>query len=122
MKGIIFGLLLSSISLINFSYAQPNRNNVHEAVEFIISKFESNDIVAIGETHDKIEVTDLYISLVENIEFREKVDFIVIEMGNHLFQPVLEDYVNGKNVEKTELYKLWRDHTSCLLMKTITLD
>lgn len=115
MKGIILGLLFVGSTVINFTHAQPNKNNVHEAVEFIISKFENNDIVAIGETHDKVEVTDFYIRLVENIEFGEKVDFIVIEMGNHLFQPVLEDYVNGKNVDKTELYRLWRDHTSCML-------
>jgi len=84
-------------------------------MSFIVNKFNKHDLVAIGETHDKREVTDFYISLISNSEFRKKVDFIVIEMGNHLYQNTLDNYISGEEIDKKDLYKLWRDHTSCML-------
>lgn len=98
---------------VKYIYAQPATENIFAATDFIINQFDVNDIVAIGETHDKVEVTDFYIQLVEKDEFRNQVDFIVLEMGNHLFQSTLNDYINGKEVEEKDLFKLWRDHTSC---------
>ncbi len=115
MRILSFRIVILSLTLINTVYGQPNQRNIHDGVEHITISFDNYDIVAIGETHDKVEVTDFYIELVKNEAFRKKVDFIVIEMGNHLFQPVLDDYLNGKKVKQSELYKLWRDHTSCML-------
>ncbi len=112
MKNVLFKILLC-LSL--HATAQPNPDHIHEAIEHITSQFDSHNIVAIGETHDKVEVTDFYIELLGNKEFRKKVNVIVLEMGNQLFQPVLDDYIDGKEVEKETLYKLWRDHTSCML-------
>lgn len=96
-------------------FGQPKKESIKNGISFIVNKFNKYDLVAIGETHDKREVTDFYIELVSNLEFRKKVDFIVIEMGNHLYQNVLNDYISGKEVDEKDIYKLWRDHTSCML-------
>jgi len=103
--------LITSVCMV----AQPSKNNVFEGIHYIVKKIKEYDIIAIGETHDKVEVTDFYIKLINNKEFRKQIDVIVIEMGNNLHQQILDDYISGKNVYKKNLYKLWRDHTSCML-------
>ncbi len=108
-------LLILALLVPQLFYAQPSNSNVFNGIDFVASKFKTHNIVAIGETHDKVEVTDFYIDLLDNKSFQKSVDVIVIEMGNHLFQDVLDDYINGENVDQQELYKLWRDHTSCML-------
>ena len=115
MPNIRWITLMICLFLSIHTYSQPKQSNVYNGVEFIVNKFDTHDIIAIGETHDKIEVTDFYIKLVQNEEFRKKVDFLVIEMGNHFFQEVLNDYISGGEVDEKVLYKLWRDHTSCML-------
>lgn len=111
-------LLITILLFITYSVqllAQPQKKNVHKGIPFIVNKFDQYNIVAIGETHDKVEVTDFYIDLVKNDEFRKKVDFLVIEMGNHLYQNILDDYISGKTIDEKEIFKLWRNHTSCML-------
>ncbi|MCG8394050.1 MAG: ChaN family lipoprotein, partial [Pseudomonadales bacterium] len=108
-------LLILTLLVRQLIYAQPSDNNVFNGVDFVVNKLKTHDIIAIGETHDKVQVTDFYIDLLNNKSFQELIDVIVIEMGNHLFQDVLDDYIKGEKVDKQKLYKLWRDHTSCML-------
>ena len=108
---IIFFLALSSWHL----FGQLKNENIYDGILFIVNKFDQFDLVAIGETHDKKEVTNFYIKLINNNEFRKKIDFIVIEMGNRLHQDVLDDFISGKKIDEKNIYKLWRDHTSCML-------
>lgn len=95
--------------------AQPHKDHIHEGVDFIVENLDQYDLIAIGETHDKKEVTDFYIQLISTPDFAKKVDFIVIEMGNHLYQKNLDDYISGNENNLNDLNKLWRDHTSCML-------
>jgi hypothetical protein len=43
--------------------------------------------------------------------FQRKVNDIVIEFGNPLYQPILDQFVNGDDVPFTELSKVWKDAT-----------
>ena len=115
MKKRTLSIIILFLTLSLHLFGQPKKENIHDGITFILNKFDRHDIIAIGETHDKIEVTNFYIDLVKNDEFRKKVDFIVIEMGNHLYQNILDDYISGKEIDEKDTYKLWRDHTSCLL-------
>ena len=95
--------------------SQATPNNIYDGVEYILKGFEQLDIVAIGESHGIKEVTDFYIELVKNENFRKKVDAVVFELGNSLYQEDLDNYIFGKNNDTLKIKKLWRDHTSSFL-------
>lgn len=116
MQKRLFTILILGVLCTNAAFAQLQSKNAYDGIAFITAKFDTHDIVAIGETHDKVEVTDFYIELINQKAFRKKVDFLVIEMGNHLYQDLLDRYILGsKQVEEKQLYQLWRNHTSCML-------
>lgn len=50
----------------------------------------------------------LIFSLIRNPAFSEKVNMIVFESGNSLYQLILDRYIAGENVPFTEVQKVWR--------------
>jgi len=58
--------------------------------------------------HDMQDLNDLIFSLVRNPAFSQKVNDIVFESGNSLYQPILDRYIAGENVPFTEVQKVWR--------------
>ena len=95
--------------------SQAAKSNIYDGIEYILKGFDQFDIVAIGESHGVKEVTDFYIELVQNENFRKKVNSIVIEFGNSLYQEDLDNYTIGKSHDSLRIKKLWRDHTSSFL-------
>ncbi len=114
MTKYILNLLLFTFLIIT-THSQPASTNIHDGIQYISNKLETVNIIAVGETHDKVEVTNFYIELVNNKKIANNIDYIVIEMGNSLYQPILDKYLAGENVPEKELYNLWRDHTNCML-------
>ena len=53
-------------------------------------------------------LNDLVFSLIRNPAFSEKVNDIVFESGNSLYQPILDRYIAGEEVPFTEVQKVWR--------------
>lgn len=90
------------------SVMQPRPQN---AIRGIVEAFDRFPIVAIGEGHSLREAGDFYVSLVKDIEFQKKVNDIVIEFGSRLSQPILDRYVNGEEIPRTELQQVWRNTT-----------
>jgi len=95
------------------SKTTPNR--IYNGIDYILKGFENFDIVAIGESHGIKEVTDFYIELVSNDNFRKNVDVIVFELGNSLYQEDLDNYIFGTTSDTLTIKNLWRDHTSSFL-------
>ena len=95
--------------------SQTTPNSIYNGVEYILKGFEQFDLVAIGESHGIREVTDFYIELVNNENFRRHVDAIVFELGNSLYQEDLDDYILGITNDTLSIKKLWRDHSSSFL-------
>ena len=81
------------------------------AIRGIMEAFNHFPIVAIGEGHSLQQAGDFYGSLVKDIEFQKNVNDIVIEFGSRLSQPILDRYVNGEEVPRTELQQVWRNTT-----------
>ena len=77
----------------------------------IIQLFEYRPLVAIGEIHGHSQLYDFLNDLMLSPAFHSIVNDIVIEGGNALYQPLLDDYISGKNVTKAELQKLWLNTT-----------
>jgi len=63
------------------------------------------------EDHGMKDVYDFIFSLIRNPAFPERVNDIVVECGNSLYQPELDRYISGEDVPFTEVRKVWRNTT-----------
>jgi hypothetical protein len=75
----------------------------------VLRAFETHDIVLIGEIHSNKQEYDWYRSLVATPEFADRVDDIVLEMGNSLYQESVDRYVRGEDVPLEDVQKAWRN-------------
>src|SRR5437762_2936714 len=77
----------------------------------LISAFDQVDIIALGETHQWRLDTDLRIALVRHPDFAKKVRYIEVEFGSTTEQPILDRYIRGENVPRTQLEQVWKTTT-----------
>jgi hypothetical protein len=54
---------------------------------------------------------NLWISMVDNPAFRNKVRSIVVEFGSTTEQLTLDRYIRGENVSKAQLEQVWKTTT-----------
>jgi hypothetical protein len=78
------------------------------AVAAILALFDKYEVVAMPQDHGMQDLDDLIFSLVRNPAFSQKVNDIVFESGNSLYQPILDRYIAGEDVPFTEVQKVWR--------------
>src|SRR6185295_3971643 len=64
----------------------------------IIEAFNQYSIIALAEAHRLQEEHDFIISLIRDPAFSLKVNDIVIEWGNALYQSTLDRYIAGEEV------------------------
>lgn len=110
MKKVVLSLLVVLLvgSLLPVQ-AQESEPQVVNAVEGVLAAFDSYPVVAIGEQHGIHELGEFYQALLRHPEFAEKVDALVLEYGNALYQDVVDRYVAGEEVPYSELQKAWSD-------------
>ncbi|TJY37776.1 hypothetical protein [Pontimicrobium aquaticum] len=108
MKKIL--MTLGFILISKFSFSQ-NEGSIAR----IVKAYDSTSIVAFGERHDQIELIEYYKNLVNDKSFQEKVDDIVLELGNSFYQEVLDRYVSGQNIPFKEVRNVWFSATNSLL-------
>jgi hypothetical protein len=63
----------------------------------------------IGEIHSNQQEYDWYRSLVATPEFADRVDDIVLEMGNSLYQTSVDQYVSGEDIPLQQIQKAGRN-------------
>ncbi|MGD0630384.1 MAG: hypothetical protein ABR987_13595 [Terracidiphilus sp.] len=80
-----------------------------DAAPAIIQAFDSHTIVMFGEAHENKQEYEFLCALVSTPEFRAKVDDIVVEFGNSLYQKTVDDYIAGKGVPIGEVQKAWQN-------------
>jgi len=81
----------------------------------MIKAFDKYPIVALGDAHDCPEIYEFIGSLVKNPDFPNRVNDIVVEFGNALYQDVIDRYVSGNDVSPAELSQAWRNTTQILV-------
>lgn len=81
------------------------------AVSTILAAFDKYQVVAMPEAHGMKDLDDFILTLIRTPNFSDKVDDIEVECGNSLYQPVLDRYIAGEDVEFTEARKAWRNTT-----------
>ncbi|GHO89452.1 hypothetical protein [Dictyobacter formicarum] len=92
------------------------------ATEAILKAFDKHQLVALGDVHGLDQERAFIISLIKNPQFTDIVQTIVIETGNAKYQALVDDYINGKDANKEELSKVWRDLTVSGMGPTDTMS
>jgi hypothetical protein len=82
-----------------------------DAFDGIVKAFDKFPIVALGEAHRLQEEADFIAQLIRRPAFSAKVNTIVVEFGNALYQDVIDRYVAEQEVSRTELQQVWRNTT-----------
>src|SRR5262245_59959188 len=85
------------------------------AVEAIIKVCDQAPLVGCCEIHGLQEQADFTSLLIRHPAFSTKVNDIVVEFGNGLYQDVMDRYVAGKDVSPSELRQVWRNTTQLLV-------
>jgi hypothetical protein len=80
-------------------------------VESVLAAFDSANLVALGERHWAREDSQFRLALVRNRGFPRRVNDVVVEFANPLYQPLLDRFVNGEPVPAGEVQHVWRDTT-----------
>ena len=96
--------ILLALSSICSAQGNPKLENATTAVT---RAFESHDIVMLGEIHGNKQEYEWLRSLVANPEFADRVDDIVVEFGNSLYQKSVDRYVSGEDVPLEQVQKAW---------------
>jgi hypothetical protein len=78
----------------------------------IIEALDRHQIVALGDLHGCEEFYQFIDRLLRRPDLADRVNDIVVEFGNALFQDVADRYTSGREVSPEELSKIWRDHTN----------
>ena len=82
-----------------------------DAVTGIFTILDSVPLVAIGDIHAVAEEGAFYQKLVRHPQFGSKVDDLILELGNELYQDVADRYVSGKTVPVDSLRMIWENTT-----------
>jgi hypothetical protein len=97
----IFILALSSVCV---AQDHPKLENATVA---LLRAFGTHDIVMLGEIHGNKQEYEWLRSLVATPEFADRVDDIVMEFGNSLYQKSVDRYVSGEEVPIEQVQKAW---------------
>jgi hypothetical protein len=87
--------------------AQADRSPKN-ATAVVLQAFETHDIVMLGEIHNNKQEYEWLQSLVSNPEFADRVDDIVMEIGNSLYQKSVDRYIAGDAVPIEQVQRAWR--------------
>jgi hypothetical protein len=102
-----FSLLVAMImTLASGAQTEPI---LEDATRAILKAFQSHDLVMLGETHGNKQEYDWLRSLVDAPEFADRVDDIVMEFGNSLYQEAVDRYVRGDEILLERVEGAWLD-------------
>jgi len=83
--------------------------NPQDATAAVLRAFGTHNIVIIGETHGNKQEYEWLRLLVGTPEFADRVDDIVMEFGNSLYQKSVDRYIAGEDVPVQQVQKAWRN-------------
>lgn len=89
------------------------RPNAAAATTFhaILRLLATHPIVALGMDHTQQDEMDFAVALVTSAGFADKLDDVVVECANRLYQSTLDRYVAGEEIPFNEISKVWRNTT-----------
>lgn len=108
------GFLLRALFVAIFVCLAPNPiSRIDEewraVADELVQRFNTFDLVALGEWHGSKDDADLRAEIVEDPGFPEKARVVVIECGNSRYQDTLDRYIAGESVAYEQIRRVWRD-------------
>jgi hypothetical protein len=82
-----------------------------DAESTLLAAFDRYEVVGMGAGHGFKDLDDFILHLLRNPAFPGKVNDVVVECGNSLYQPILDRYIAGEDVPLTEVRQVWRNTT-----------
>jgi len=82
-----------------------------DAESTILAAFNKYEVVGISAAHGNKDLDDFLLHLIRNPAFPSKVNDVVVECGNSLYQPTLDRYIAGADVPLSEVRQVWRNTT-----------
>jgi hypothetical protein len=86
-----------------------NKLTPEDPTKAILAAFDRYEVVGMDAAHGNKDLDDLILHLVRDPRFPNKVNDVVVECGNSLYQGILDRYIAGGTVPLTEVRKVWRD-------------
>lgn len=105
------GLQLASFAVIQQPSATSvtNAPRVQDATAAMVDAIGTHGIVMFGETHANKQEYAWLCSLVRDPRFHARVDDIVVEFGNSLYQKSIDRWIAGEDVPAAQVQKAWRN-------------
>jgi hypothetical protein len=82
---------------------------VQDATAAMVEAINTHTIVMFGETHANKQEYSWLCSLVRDPAFHARVDDIVVEFGNSLFQKSVDGWIADEDVPLAQVQKAWRN-------------
>ncbi len=101
--------LLLFTGLAALCVAQDRQPKPQPATAAVLRAFDTHNIVMFGEYHGCKQEHEWLRALVSTPEFDDRVDDIVVEFGNSLYQKSVDRYIAGENVPFAQVQQAWRN-------------
>jgi hypothetical protein len=88
--------------------------NPEDATKALLAAFDRYEVVAMGAGHGNKDLDDFILRLVRDPALPGKVNDVVVECGNSLYQPILDRYIAGGDVPLSEVRPVWRNTTQSM--------
>jgi len=85
--------------------------NPEDPTKAILAAFDKYEVVGMDAAHGSKDVDDLILHLLRDPGLPSKVNDIVVECGNSLYQGTLDRYIAGESVSLSEVRQVWRNTT-----------
>jgi len=82
-----------------------------DATKAILAAFGKYEVVGMGAAHGNQDLDQFILNLIRDPELPGKVNDIVVECGNSLYQPILDRYIAGDDVPLDQARQVWRNTT-----------
>ena len=109
LKTMRAAALAATIGLALLGPARAAETTVRPAVDGIFAAFQQHPLVGLGDAHGLAEEGELYRQLVRDPRFAKEVGNVVVEFASAAHQDTLDRYLDGQDVPRAELRKVWSD-------------
>jgi hypothetical protein len=104
-------LVLISLLFCPAALSQGSDPKPQDATKAILAAFDKYQVVGMGAAHGFKDQDDYILSLISNPAFSDKVNDIVAECGNRLYQGVLDRYIAGEDMPPNSVQQVWGNTT-----------
>ena len=80
-----------------------------DSVKAVLEAFDKFPLVALVEAPGLEQEHEWILSVLRDPSFPDKANDIVVEFGNSLYQAVLNRYLSGEEIPRSQLCQLWQD-------------